>query len=31
MIGEVAVPGLLPGQHAWIPRPWLREHTPRAA
>lgn len=31
MIGEVAVPGLLPGQYAWIPRPWLSEHAPKAA
>ncbi len=31
VIGDVPIPGLLPGQHVWIPRPWLSEHTTRAA
>ncbi len=31
VIGDVAIPGLLPGQHCWIPGSWLREHAPKVA
>ena len=30
-IREVSIPGLLPGQHLWIPRAWLKQHAARAA
>ncbi len=31
MIGDVAIPGLLPGQHVRIPRAWALEHSSAAA